>query len=110
MDEPALTDRFKRLQPRELALVLRDFLGAEANRVDGGVGDVHFSSNVSAPDGGVDGRTRMPSGARRLFLPGLKTWQIKSRHRWLSCLSAFIIHYGVPPGWTGAPRRLRFAA
>jgi hypothetical protein len=66
------------LQPRELVEVLRDFLGAEANRVDGGVGDVHFSTAVYTSDGGVDGRTDLPLGARQLFLPGPKTWQVKS--------------------------------
>jgi hypothetical protein len=78
VDQHSLADWFIRLQPRELVEVLRDFLGAEASRVDGGIGDVHFSTAVTTPDGGVDGRTNLPAGARALFLPGPKTWQVKS--------------------------------
>lgn len=78
MDQRGLTDWFMRLQPRELVEVLRDFLGAEANRTGGGIGDVHFSTQIYTPDGGVDGRTKLAASARQWFLPGAKTWQVKS--------------------------------
>jgi hypothetical protein len=78
MSEDSLSRWLRGLQPLELVEVLRDFLGAEANRVDGSTGDVHFSTAIYTPDGGVDGRTSLPTLARALFLPGPRTWQVKS--------------------------------
>lgn len=78
MSEDSLSRWFRTLQPLELVEVLRDFLGAEANRVDGSTGDVHFSTAITVGDGGVDGRTSLPISARSLFLPGPRTWQVKS--------------------------------
>jgi hypothetical protein len=46
MSEDSVSRWFKGLQPLELVEVLRDFLGAEANRVDGSTGDVHFSTAI----------------------------------------------------------------
>jgi hypothetical protein len=60
MAEDSLSRWLKGLQPRELVEVLRDFLGAEANRVDGNIGEVHFSADIYTSDGGVDGYTSLP--------------------------------------------------
>src|SRR5712691_10541882 len=57
-----LADWLSRLGPQELVEVLRDVLGEEANR----------------KDGGVDGSADLPASARPIFCPGPRTWQVKS--------------------------------
>jgi hypothetical protein len=73
-----LADWLSRLGPQELVEVLRDVLGAEANRVGAAPGVVHFSREVYRKDGGVDGATDLPASARPIFCPGRRTWQVKS--------------------------------
>src|SRR6266702_451494 len=67
-----------RLGPQEVVEVLRDVLAAEANRVGAGPGVVHFSREIYRKDGGVDGTTDLPAGARPIFCPGPRTWQVRS--------------------------------
>jgi hypothetical protein len=73
-----LADWLSRLGPLELVEVLRDVLAAEANRVGGGPGVVHFSREINRRDGGVDGTTDLPADARPIFCSGPRTWQVKS--------------------------------